>query len=90
MYIFRKAFVWGTYEILDKGNGYFHVLSSNITNYTINVLGYRKSDNQEHRVMADDVAGLLHIGFIGRHQCCVFAFGFLPLHVYGVNASSSG
>jgi|WetSurMetagenome_2_1015567.scaffolds.fasta_scaffold00411_18 hypothetical protein len=67
---------------------YFHVYNSNITNNTINVLGYH---DRWHRVMAHDVYGGLRIGFVSRHQCDIFAFGFFfGVRVLGVNASSSG
>lgn len=89
-YNFTCAFVWGKYEMMDKWIDYFHIHNSNITNNTINVLGYKNWEHRWYRVMANEVTGGLRIGFVGRHQCCVFAFGFFGLIVYGVNASSSG
>ena len=88
-YFFSRAYVWGKYEIMDKWFAYFHIYNSDITNNTINVLGYQNDDHLWHRVMAHDVIGGPRIGFIGRHQCFIFAFGYLGLTVQGVNASSS-
>lgn len=88
-YYFSKAYVWGKYEIMDKWFAYFHIYNSDINNNTINVWGYKNWEHRWYRVMANDVEGGLRVGFIGRHQCFIFAFGYLGLTVQGVNASSS-
>lgn len=88
VYFFGPAFIWGNYEKMEKYIDYFHCYNSNITNYTINVLGYEHGNHRWVRVIADDVKGGPRIGYILRHQCCMFAFGFLGITVSGVNASS--
>lgn len=89
MYDFTFAFVRGTYEIAYKtvivG---FHIYNTNITNNSINVLGYKNWEHRWYRVIAHSVLGGPRIGYIGKHECRIFAFGFLGVTVLGVNASS--
>jgi len=90
MYNFSSAFVRGTYEIAYKaGFFYFHIYNSNITNNTMYVLGYDNYEHRWYRVIAHSVIGGPRIGYIGKHECRIFAFGFLGVKVLGVNATSS-
>jgi hypothetical protein len=83
-YVFAKAYVWGKYELMQKGTGDFHMYNSNITNYTILVWGYQRQDHHWIHVLANDVQGGTRIGFIDTHKCCIFAFSSSGLIVSGI------
>jgi hypothetical protein len=74
IYFFTFAFVKGEYENCWKHTSYFKIWT-NSTN-TMDVLGYKAWEHKFYSVKAGYVVGSLRIGYIGRHHCCIFAFGF--------------
>jgi hypothetical protein len=75
IYFFTFAFVKGEYENCWKHVAYFRIWNSNFTN-TMDVLGYKAWEHKFYSVKAFSVVGSHRIGFIGRHHCCIFAWGF--------------
>ena len=87
LYFLKYAFVWGTYENCTKyWIGSFEIWNDHWSNLTIHVIGYGAyGPNDEYIWMkfeAYDVHAQRHLGIIGPHSCCIFAWGLLT--VYGV------
>ena len=84
------AFVWGTYENCTKNwIGSFDIWNGEPWfNLTIQVIGYgHYGSNDEYtwvHIEAYHVKAQRHLGIIGPHQCCIFAFGWLGVTVFGV------
>ena len=79
------AFVWGTYENCTKNwIGNFHIWNGEPWfNLTIHVIGYKTSESCYVHIEAYQVKAQRHLGIIGPHQCCIFAFGWLGVTVFG-------
>ena len=78
--IFRYAFIWGTYEHRIKDWLLsFQIWNDDWSNLTIHVIGYWIRESRYVHVEAYFVSALRHIGIIGPHQCCIFAFGLLTV-----------
>jgi hypothetical protein len=75
IYFFTFAFVKGEYENCSKWFAYFNLWNPDFTN-TIDVLGYKAWEHKFYSVKAFNVQGSSRIGFIGRHHCCIFAWGY--------------
>jgi len=75
IYFFHFAFVSGEYENCWRMIGLFRIWNSNYSIHSINVLGYSNYQGKFFSVKAFNVQGSFRIGFIGRHHCCMFAFG---------------
>ena len=88
LFFLYHAFVWGTYE-----NSYkhwslsFEIWNKNVTDLTIHVIGngpYGTNDEDIWmNVEAYNVIAQRHLGIIGPHKCCIFAFGWLGVTVMG-------
>jgi len=76
IYFFTFAFVKGEYENCWKHTSYFNLWNSDYSIKSIDVLGYKAWEHKFYSVKAYSVQGSLRIGFIGRHHCCMFAWGF--------------
>jgi len=80
-YFFTFAFVKGEYENRSKWFAYFKLWNPDFTN-TIDVLGYKAWEHNFYSVKAYWVQGSFRIGFIGRHHCNIFAWGFSGVTVF--------
>jgi len=88
-FFLKHAFVWGTYEHCWKDWSLsFEIENENPTDLTIHVIGYgHYGPNDENiwvHIEACQVYAQRHLGILGPHQCCIFAFGPLGVAVYGV------
>jgi hypothetical protein len=89
MYFLNYAFVWGTYENCTKNwIGNFNIWNREPWfNLTIHVIGngpYGTNDEDIWmNVEAHNVIAQHHLGIIGPHKCCIFAFGWLGVTVMG-------
>lgn len=84
-FFLKYAFVWGTYEHRYKNYLLnFEIWNENITNLTIHVIGYKTSESCYVHIEAYYVDAQRHLGIIGAHSCCIFAFGFFGVEVYGI------
>jgi hypothetical protein len=76
IYFFTFAFVKGEYENRTRWFTYFEIWNSNYSIHSIDVLGFSPYyPDKIISVNAHCVFGSLRIGYIGRHHCCIFAFG---------------
>ena len=85
LYFLKYAFVWGTYE--HRWKDYllaFEIWNDHWSNLTIHVIGYKTSESCYVHIEAYSVRALRHLGIIGPHSCCILAFSFLGVEVYGV------
>jgi hypothetical protein len=80
-YFFTFAFVKGEYENRSKWFAYFNLWNPDFTN-TIDVLGYTAWEHKFYSVKAYEVIGSSRIGFIGRHHCYIFAWGYSGVTVF--------
>ena len=88
-FFLEYAYVWGTYEHCWKDWVLsFEIWNENETDLTIHVNGYGPyGPNSEYiwmNIDACQVYALRHLGIIGPHRCCMYAFGWLGVTVYGV------
>ena len=90
LFLLYQAFVWGTYE-----NCYKHwPLAFEIwndyhwSNLTIHVIGYGPYGSNDEdiwmHIEAYQVKSHHHLGIIGPHRCCIFAFSYFGVTVDGV------
>jgi hypothetical protein len=76
IFFLHFAFVSGEYENRTRWFTYFDIWNSNYSIHSIDVLGF--SPYYPDKIMsikAYRVWGSFRIGYIGRHHCCIFAFG---------------
>ncbi len=84
LYFLKYAFIWGTYEHRWKDWLLsFEIWDENTTNLTIHVIGYGPYGPSDEyirvHIEAHYVRALRHLGIIGLHSCCIFAFGLLTV-----------
>jgi hypothetical protein len=89
LFFLKHAFVWGTYEHRWKDWVLsFEIWNENETDLTIHVIGYGAYGTNDTyiwmNIEARQVYALRHLGIIGLHRCCMFAFGWLGVTVDGV------
>jgi len=88
-FFLNYAFVWGTYEHCLKDWALsFEIWNENETDLTIHVIGYGPYGSNDEdiwmHIEACQVDALRHLGIIGPHRCCIFAFDWFGMTVYGV------
>ena len=88
IYFIKYAFAWGTYEHRWKDwVGGFEIWNDDFSK-TIHVIGYGPNGSNDTyiwmHIEACQVKAQRHLGIIGPHQCCIFAFGWLGVTVDGV------
>ena len=75
IYFLTFAFIIGEYEICWKDFTYFRFWNSDYSIKSIDVLGYKAWEHKWYPVKAFMVEGDFRIGYLGRHQCNIFAIG---------------
>ncbi len=83
IYFFAFAFIIGKYDNCSRWIADFTIWNPDHQKTTIYVLGYSDYKQTFIPVKAWHVMGGPHIGFIGRHHCCMFTFSFLGVTVEG-------